>query len=216
MLERFPVQLRSDLSCSTCAVRLRNLPHFFFHLVSFKDGAVRHQTSESEKNVAFVLSLTLKNTFCPFPRDSASASCLLRGSFFTSILKFRSMRAARSLIPVSESHLAKDPFFPEFSRGVMLLLGLARFASVPRIWCLHKFCISEALHSGIRKRIAWNSSIRQQSLYHLFFSVFSLADCQRFVAEDALFTKFASRLCFVMLTFGRTPTVTCFVHSPLM
>ena len=48
----FAVQLSSDLSCSTCALRLRNLPQMFFHLVSFKDGAVRLQTSEGEKNIA--------------------------------------------------------------------------------------------------------------------------------------------------------------------
>ena len=50
--ERFPVPLRRDLSCSACALRLRNLPQMFFHLVSFKDGAVRLQTSEGEKNAA--------------------------------------------------------------------------------------------------------------------------------------------------------------------
>ena len=52
ILERFPVPVSSDLSCSECALRLRNLPQFVFHLVSFEDGAVRHQTSEGEKNVA--------------------------------------------------------------------------------------------------------------------------------------------------------------------
>ena len=48
ILERFPVQLSSDLSCSACALRLRSLPQIVFHLVSSKDGAVRHQSSEGE------------------------------------------------------------------------------------------------------------------------------------------------------------------------
>ena len=52
ILEWYPVQLSSDISCSTCALRLQSLPQIVFHLVSFKDGAVRRQTSEGEKNVA--------------------------------------------------------------------------------------------------------------------------------------------------------------------
>ena len=59
---------------------------------------------------SFVLSLYLKNTFCPFQRVSASASCLLQGFFFTSILKFRSMRAAPSRAPVFRITPCEGPF----------------------------------------------------------------------------------------------------------
>ena len=45
-----------------------------------------------------------------------------------------------------------------------------------------------------------------RAFYHHSFSVFCLAGCQPFVP----------RLCSVMLTFGRTPKVTFFVHSPLI
>ena len=56
-----------------------------------------------------------------FPRNSAGASFLLQGFFLRSVLKISEHEGHANEDQNAEPHLAMDPFFPEFSCGVMYI-----------------------------------------------------------------------------------------------
>ena len=88
------------------------------------DGAVTHQTSERRKNETVLLSLSFGKLLA---LSHASLRAYRSHFFLRSVPKF-----------CAQSHIVTDPFFHEFSRGVMYLLRFARYAPVPKI--LGNFC----------------------------------------------------------------------------
>ena len=78
-------------------------------------------------------------------------------------------------VHTSERLLAMDPFFPEFLRGVTCLVRSKRCVLIPKVVCSSATSTwtSWARYPGIRNPNAWNSSMRQQILFHHFSSTFS-------------------------------------------
>ena len=173
ILENFPVQLNADLSCSACASKLRNLKKKNLFSGFVKDGIGRHQTTEGKKHVAVSFSLSLRIPFA-VPARLCGRIALVSGSLLDIRPHILVRKDCAHENRCAQSHLAMDPFCPEFSCGVMHLLRIARCALVPRAVgpSLKANWISAARCPGIRSLIAWNSSTRQQTLCHQYFRSF--------------------------------------------
>ena len=172
-----PVPLSTDLSCSACALKLRSLPQ----ILSSGWWRWRWQTPNFGRRVEcdFALFFTLVGTFGHFPRDSAATKLLFQGFFVGSECKFWSIRATLMRIRTLSYILGWTLSFPN------------SYVAQRTLWEFHA-----ALYPGICNLIGWNSSTRPQNLYTV----------NLFVHKDALLSEFASRLHFVMLTFGRMPS----------
>ena len=123
------------------------------------DGAGKH-TSEGEKNAALTSSpIELENPPLPSPpfrtrfcgRVVLASKSLLESC--PQILKHKDYACENEC---AESHLAMDPFFPEYLCGVMHPLRVARCASVRRIVfpSVKSTWISAAHCPGIRNLFA--------------------------------------------------------------
>ena len=132
--------------------------------------------------------------------------------FLRSVNKFCSMWATLMRIRMLSYTLGWTLSFPIFLNGVMRLLRIARCVLVPRI-----------LRPSVKS--SWTSllyilEIRKPDFFEFvkkatnrtfttsFLRLLIRLTVNLFGPEYALFTEFASRLCYVMLTHVRMPMVT--------
>ena len=122
ILERSPVQLNSDFPCSACASKPRKSTTNVhpFHFV--KEGTCRHETSESEKNVALSFFFEIENTLLPFSTHLCGRIVLVAKFPLQICPQISEDKDYPHENQYAEAHLAMDPFFPDFSRGVVYLL----------------------------------------------------------------------------------------------
>ena len=170
----------------------------------FEDVAGNDQTSEREKNVLLSLSLSIRTFFRQIPCFSAG------GFFLCSILDFLEFQDFAREVHTSEYLLAMDPLFPQLLRGEANLLRNARCALIPRILCSSQKStrIPAAQNPGIRNPHASHDSLSQQIVFHNFSLDFAGPTVNLSVPEYALFDEFASRIRFVILTYGRMSIIT--------
>ena len=166
--EQSPVPQNSDLSCSACAPKLRNVPQSLFPLVSVRMALIDTQHPKARRMWPLSFCLSVWILWAIFQATlRAHRSCVNASSSDLSS-HFEHEDCAREN-QCSESHLEMDPFFPEFSCAVMYHLRTARCASVPRIVgpFVKSTWIPAALYLETLRLIALNSSIKQQNLFHL-------------------------------------------------
>ena len=168
---------------------------------------------------SFVLFFEPENTFCHFPRISASASFLLQGFFLRSVSKFRSIRTLHSWGSERDITPSDGPFLSHIFTRRNVPYENFTVCFGPKV-----FMLLREIELDFDGSTSWNTQPNSfefinkatKPLQPIFFIFFVGLTVNLSLHEDAFFTESASWLCFVMLTFGMMPKSTwtdlCIFH----